>query len=338
MAAHHAANKRGIAGRLQQLLTCPVDELASAAAEAYATDARLFAFHPVNEAFGPAAIEASLWAPLRRAFPDLERREQIVAAGEFQGGNFVCCMSYLQGTFHAPLFEIPPTGDIAMLRCCEINKLGDDGRIVEAYVLIDMLDLMRQARVWPIAPSTGLEAPWLSPDGAGGVVLDTVDTARGAVALRIVKAMHAALGDFDGTNLRSMKHAHFWTDHFMWYGPSGIGTTRGLAGFEAHHQIPFLRAFPDRRGGQHVANVGDGDFVVTGGWPSVTATHAGSDWLGTTSTGKQIRMRVMDFYRLEGDLIAENWVPIDIIDILGQMGFDVFDRMRHLAGNPRRQL
>ena len=135
-----------------------------------------------------------------------------------------------------------------------------------------------------------------------------------------------------------MDHARFWEPGFMWYGPSGIGTSKGLDGFEAHHQIPFLRAFPDRRVHKHIANIYDGDFVVTGGWPSVVATHTGPDWLGLGATGKFIRMRVMDFYRVDGDLIAENWVPIDIADILRQMGSDIFGLVRHRAGDPRRTL
>ena len=44
-------------------------------------------------------------------------------------------------------------------------------------------------------------------------------------------------------------------------------------------------------------------------------------------------MRVMDFYRLENNRIAENWVPIDIIHILYQMGFDVFARLKEMRTN-----
>jgi hypothetical protein len=38
--------------------------------------------------------------------------------------------------------------------------------------------------------------------------------------------------------------------------------------------------------------------------------------------------------RLHRGLIAENWVPIDIIDILKQLGVDAFARMRHLISRP----
>jgi predicted ester cyclase len=130
-----------------------------------------------------------------------------------------------------------------------------------------------------------------------------------------------------------MNHGHYWTDTFMWYGPAGIGSTRGLDGFRAHHQIPFLRAYNDREGAGHYIRISDGPYAVTGGWPSVRGTHTG-EWLGMAPTGRMIEMRVMDFYRLEGDKIAENWVPMDVIHIALQMGVDLFARARHMTGQP----
>ncbi len=334
----HTANKRAVVSSLQGLITEPVEELADVASAAYTDDAKLFAFHPVNEVQGARSIAAELWQPLRESFPDIKRRDQIVVAGEYQGENFVSAMSYLEGSFEADWLDIPANHEVVTLRCCEIHRVDSESRIVESYVLIDTLDVMRQAGVWPIAPSLGAEAPWPSPNGVGGVNLDACDLERGAEALKLVKAMHAGLGQFDGKDLKSMDHARFWEPGFMWYGPSGIGTSKGLAGFEVHHQIPFLRAFPDRHVDKHIANLYDGDYVVTGGWPSVVATHTGPDWLGVGPTGEFIRMRVMDFYRVDGELIAENWVPIDIVDMLRQMHVDVFARMRHLTGRPRRSL
>jgi hypothetical protein len=39
-------------------------------------------------------------------------------------------------------------------------------------------------------------------------------------------------------------------------------------------------------------------------------------------------MRVMDFYAAEQGLIRENWVPIDIIQVLLQLDVDVLARVR----------
>ena len=38
-------------------------------------------------------------------------------------------------------------------------------------------------------------------------------------------------------------------------------------------------------------------------------------------------MRVMDFWRREGDLLRENWVFIDQLDLLLQMDFDVMAKI-----------
>ena len=335
--ALHAANKKVVVTNLRNLFSASIDELDAAVAAAYADDAKLFAFHPVNEQTGGDKIAEALWRPVREAFPDVERRDQIVIAGEFDNRDFICTYSELQGTFEKDWLDIPANHGVAALRCCEVNEVVD-GRIVQAHVLIDVLDLMWQAGCWPLSPSLGAEGMWQTPATQDGANLDTVDPEAGAEALDLVMKMHAGLLAFDGTDIASMDHARYWTPNFMWYGPAGIGTTRGLRGFEAHHQIPFLRAFPDRNVANRIARTGDGNYVITGGWPSVVATHLGPDWLNVAATGKHIEMRVMDFYRIEKGLIAENWVPIDIANILLQMGVDVFARLKHLRGNPRRSL
>ena len=42
-------------------------------------------------------------------------------------------------------------------------------------------------------------------------------------------------------------------------------------------------------------------------------------------------MRVMDFYLHHEGLIRENWVPLDVHDLLMQLGVDVPGRMRSLV-------
>ena len=43
-------------------------------------------------------------------------------------------------------------------------------------------------------------------------------------------------------------------------------------------------------------------------------------------------MRVMDFYLHDEGLIRENWVPLDILDLLLQMGVDVLGRLQEQLG------
>jgi predicted ester cyclase len=58
--------------------------------------------------------------------------------------------------------------------------------------------------------------------------------------------------------------------------------------------------------------------------------HVGPDFLGVAATGKPVTMRVMDFYLHHEGLIRENWVPLDILDLLLQMGVDVMARMQSI--------
>ena len=58
--------------------------------------------------------------------------------------------------------------------------------------------------------------------------------------------------------------------------------------------------------------------------------------MGIGATGRVLTMRVMDFYLHHEGLIRENWVPIDIIHLLLQMGVDVFARLRALQWRSRR--
>ena len=140
--------------------------------------------------------------------------------------------------------------------------------------------------------------------------------------MQLVLAMVAGLFAFDGKNLDSMGMPRFWHPDMMWYGPCGIGSTRGVGGFQRHHQAPFLHAFPDRRGNGHRARLAEGPFVASTGWPSVVATHAG-DYLGVAATGQRIGMRVMDWWRHDGRLLTENWVLIDLPHLMLQMGVDL---------------
>ncbi len=332
----HLRHKHQAHSILGKLAAAPAPEIASVLKRAYHDDARWFGSHPLNEREGIAAIE-EVWRGMRAAFPDMERRDSILLGGTYDGADMVAAVGHYQATFVADWLGVPATHGVVHLRYGEVHRYVD-GRIAHTYALIDLVDLMRQAGVWPLPPSLGAEGMWPGPATGDGLRLSADDPRLGDASRDTVLAMHQAMFDFDGVNLDSMDQAEYWAEHFMWYGPAGIGACRGMTGYQAHHQIPFLTAFPDRKGAGHYVCFGDGGYVVTGGWPSVVATHTGGGWLGLAPTGKPVRMRVMDFYRTEAGQIAENWVPIDVIDVLRQMGTDVLARLDHLRGNPRRSL
>ena len=287
----------------------------------------LTAFTPVDRVVGRDGYAADLLAPLRASFPRGEERVDIRLVGHWKDGDWVASSGHIAGRFEAPLFGIPATGRVAFIRFGRFERF-EAGKIVETLIILDLPSLMIQAGCWPLAPAMGPQLIAPGPATRDGIVQP--GDAGGERSLQLVEAMIGGLMTFDGS-LRSMGMRGYWVEDFWWFGPAPIGNFRGHADYERGHQLPFLTAFPDRVGGNHRARIGEGMYVASTGWPSITATHAGGGWLGLAPTGRAITMRVMDFWRREGDLLAENWVMIDIPELLQQMGIDLFERMRLIA-------
>ena len=110
----------------------------------------------------------------------------------------------------------------------------------------------------------------------------------------------------------------FWKEDMIWRGPAGIGTKDSLKRFQDEHQRPFLHAFSDKFAVEEV-HFAQGEYAASTGYQG--ATHTG-DWLGIPASGKKVKIRYMDIWRVEGDKLAENWVMIDILDFLEQVGYN----------------
>ena len=283
--------------------------------------------HPINTLRGYRAVLDGFWVPLLAALPDIERRDDILICGEFKAGAWVGASGYYTGTFANDWLGIPASGGILNIRFGEFSRL-EAGKVQEVYLILDILDVLRQAGRWPsgLPKSPGVEDRVPGPATRDGVTTAS-PVAESRQSLDLVEAMIKGLMEYDGRTLQSMAQQRFWHPQMMWYGPAGIGSSRALKGFQDVHQRAFLEAFPDRVGGDHKARIAEGNYVGSTGWPSVRATHLGP-WLGVPPTGRRIGMRVMDFWRREGNLLRENWVFIDQLDLLLQMDFDVMERIR----------
>lgn len=318
----------------QALQALPGPDLAAAAARWLAPEVLCVAGHPVHTLDGAQAMCEGLFAPLLRSLPDLERRTDIFFGGHWDGhidggaGWWVTCTGHYLGTMRAPLWGIPASGAPVFLRFGEFHRLEPQGaawRIVESRVLLDLPELARQVGRPLLPPATGREGLVPGPRNGAGVLLAPQPPELGRASFDLVMAMIGGLGSYDRRDLKSMGMARFWHPDMMWYGPGGIGTSRSIAGFEQHHQRPFLTALPDRKGGHHRARFAEGAFVASTGWPSVRATHAGP-YLGVPASGVKIGLRVMDWWRAENGLLAENWVMLDLPDLFAQVGVDLMAR------------
>lgn len=286
-----------------------------------ADDHRLDAFRPIDHGLGAGFVADQLLAPVAAAFPNYGIRDAIAMQGSFKGGDWTASSGHVCGRFMASLFGIPPTERVAYLRFgCFQRWVGE--RVTETILILDLPSLMIQAGVWPLAPPLGPDL--MAPPPLRNGIWPTGDS---AASLAIVEGMIGSLMKYDGS-LKTMKMRDFFAEDFWWFGPGPVGSFRGFADYERGHATPFLTAFPDRVGGNHRARFGDGAFVASTGWPSITATHKGDGWLGIPATDRAITMRVMDFWHAENGLLIENWVMIDIPDLLNQMGIDVFAALK----------
>ena len=348
-----ATLRRQVFAALQGVAGADDATLGARLAALAAPDCRWRVSHPMNEMTGHAAAQNHVWGPLLRAVPDLERRDAIFVAGRYEDKTLIAATGHYCGTMAGDWLGIRATGRTLYLRFGEVWQIGGDGRAVRANLIWDVIDVMRQAGLWPLPPSLGVEGMWPGPLTADGIRLDPSDPVAGRESIAQTLRLHRSLAEFDDVAdlsrdaLMNMAQKAHWHSKMMWYGPAGIGTMRGLGGFVDGHQLPFRIAFHRPQGtfervtaeradngAGHYIRIGDGPYSVTAGWPSVCARHMGGGFCGMPPTGKPVWMRVMDFYRHDQGRIRENWVPIDMLHLFMQMGVDLLARMKRCRSFP----
>jgi len=293
----------------------------------FAKDANIHAIHPFNDLNGPNEYIEQILNPMLAAFENLYRTDYIVFEGSFDGGDWVTSTGYYTGHFAKPWLGLKPTHKITHLRFGEFHKLVDD-HVVESYIFYDIPELMIACSQWPITDSPGEQRGYTGylpgPTKQDGLVWQNTDSKRSESSVAFVTDMLGKLATKDEA------WRPYWHPNMMWYGPAAFGSFIGIENFAAF-QVPFEKTFEGWAGGsvgngrtQHFARFADGDYICSGGWPSVSGVQVG-DFLEQAPTQKMVYMRVCDWWRREGDLLTENWVFVDIPHLLLQMDYDVFN-------------
>ncbi|MEO1678288.1 MAG: ester cyclase [Pseudomonadota bacterium] len=317
---------------LNALIAASDVELSDLAKGLIASDTVWDVSAPVEQLVGLDAVLEGFLRPLRSSLSQCRRRDEIFIGGtniRAEGGTWCAAVTHYVGTFDAPLWGLAPSNRLAFLRAGEFYRVAN-GQIVEARIIVDLPDLMRQAGRSPYPFSLGTEMLFPGPATHDGVLPQGT---RADASIALVERMIANLHAYDPVTMRSAGQTGeggVWDDRMLWYGPAGIGANYTWAGFVADHRAPFLQAFPDRKGGNHYCRIGDGDYAAISGWPSMTMTHR-APYLGVPATGRDLTLRVMDFYRCDythdaTGRLAENWVLLDYVDLFAQMGVDLIAR------------
>lgn len=301
-----------------------------AVAAFYDTNATINVVHPFNELAGPENYISTFLEPLQHSFNQLSRSEYIAIGGEFSDDQWVACTGYYSGQFEKPWLGITPTGTLAHLRFAEFHKMSQ-GKAVESYIFLDIPALMIAAGVWPIKGSVGTHNGFRGylpgPATQDGLIWRDSNTEDSASTLQLTETMLLNLA----TENESWRA--YWHENMTWYGPAVFGAFQGIEEF-AQFQTPFEKTFSEWIGGimpgsvtKHFLRMADGNYSCLGGWPSLNMVQV-KPFLGLPPSKQRVYMRVCDFWRRDANLLAENWVCVDALHFLLQLGYDVLENIQ----------
>lgn len=327
-------NKQLVWSFWQALEASPATEVAATAARFLEADIAWHGPDPINGLTGVDCFARDFWSPLKESFPDFRRQSHLFFGGKSNGridgtndGHmWVTGTGYLTGTFAHDYLSIPATGTEVSIRWGEFCRVAD-GRIVEIFFLLDLIDLMRQAGFHVLPPSRGKDGQYPPPRANDGVVLEAQnrDTSRYSLE-HIRRFIFDGLNAFDQSDLKSMGMVDHFHPGVHWYGPGGIGACLSFNEFETLHQRPWLHAFPDRSVQDLDAIIAEGAYSGAPGWTGVKATHTG-EYLSHPATGNPLGINGLDWWKREDQMFVENWVFVDMIHLFRQLGVDLMARL-----------
>lgn len=317
--------------------SAPIADLERVLAEHTAPEYFWRGMHPFYEQQGTEAVVSTFWAPLRKSFTTLQRREDVFLAGRnfVDDGQtvWVVGMGNMMGLFDNDWIGIPATRKMAFLRYAEFHRV-EDGKIAESAFFCDVLSIMQQAGCYPLPPSTGADIIQPGPRSHDGLLFDAQSPEEGDKTLALVNEMIADLSVLNETgNDRCPPEVlqKTWHDDMIWYGPTGIGATYTIPRYQEQHQYPFRTQLKDKVFNGHIARIAEGNYLGFFGWANLTNTPRGG-FMGLPGNDSRADMRVVDIYRRDGDRLAENWVLIDLLHWLSMQGLDVLKRLREQRG------
>ena len=142
------------------------------------------------------------------------------------------------------------------------------------------------------------------------------DLSKTAETRNVIENMVDGLNDHRISDI-----GEFFDENFSWMGNTGCGTKKGLREFQDNWQKPFQEAFSDKV-------CIDEARLFMGEWAAAfgrqEAIHSG-EFMGIPATGKKVRIKYMDFWKVENGKISDNWVMVDFPYILKQLGTDCFN-------------
>ncbi len=144
---------------------------------------------------------------------------------------------------------------------------------------------------------------------------------RGNDLSKTEESMAVVVGMTESLQAGSNDMAAHFHDDFRWLANTGCGTKNGIKEFRDNWQLPLRAAFSDREYFEE-ARLAQGEWVSSFGY--IEATHSG-EFMGIAPTGKRIKIKYTDFWKIKAGKITDNWVNVDFACVLAQLGVDIFN-------------
>ena len=126
---------------------------------------------------------------------------------------------YIIGNFERAWLGIPPTERETFIRFGEFHQMLDD-KIVKAYVILDLIEVMQQAGCDPLPPSRGISGFVPPPRAADGILFAEQASAESQKTFQIAYDMlFQGMNSFDQERKESMGFPRFWHDNMHWFRP-----------------------------------------------------------------------------------------------------------------------
>ena len=117
-----------------------------------------------------------------------------------------------------------------------------------------------------------------------------------------------------------------------WFGPQPINALSGVDAVISEYWHPLYRSFPDMK---RRCDVFLGSESCGENWVSACGYFTGTftrDWLGIPATGEKTNIHFGQHYRIEGGMVAESYLILDVISVMRQAGFQVLPPARGAEG------
>lgn len=277
----------------------------------WSTDFTYTPAYGIKETIGLKQWYHGEWSIWFRAFPK-GIFNQMLFLGDATNAS---SMTYAIGIWKQPLGPLRATHTRTNVRITDFYHIKNH-KITHNWMMIDMLDLLRQDGQTPLAVSPlpqGRDFPPMAMEGLPAPLSSFVIVADTRASRQVVQTVLDL--EWRGTS-DSMDH---WHDSMKWYGPVPFGQASSKAEYRQHFLIPLHSAFAQQSLVLDTFTC-EGKFCAAHG--TFSGIHVGP-WLGQPASHKLLKLDFGMHWQIVDNQILESWAIFDIPKMFLTLGIDL---------------